>query len=177
MHSNQRYALDPGFKTMLTSVGARHEHVLRVAGLAEDLLNRSDARVSADQFFSFLQAIEAVVDDPLLALRLAEGINADSFSPPGFAALCSPDMTTAARRLAKFKPLIAPVALVVESTDAGLQIAYDWYDTPPGPPTSFVGAEALFLVKLARLGTRHAVQAVEVTMTELPEERAVIEKF
>lgn len=177
MASNYGYALDPGFKTMLDSVGLRHRDVLRRAGLPEDVLTRGDARVSADQFFSFLRAIEESVADPLFPIRLADGVSAESFAPPVFAALCSPNLTVAMQRLAKFKPLVAPVRLVVQSDDTGLRVSYEWLESAVGPPPCLIGSEALFLVKLARLGTRHEVCATEVTLLELPEERAAFEDY
>jgi len=177
MQVNQGYALDPGFKTLLASVGVEHGHVLRTAELPEDLLNRPNARVNAQQFSDFLEAIHTVADDPLLPLRLAEGVNAESFSPPVFAALCSPDLTVAAERLAKFKTLIAPVELQIDSGSTGLQIRYNWLHGELGPPEFFAGTEALFLVKLAQLGTRQPVRARDVSMPRLPKQQSAFEDF
>lgn len=177
MSANHGYALDPGFKSLLASVGVRHEDVLRRAGLPEDFLSRPDVRVSTDQFFAFARAIQDSVDDPLLPVKLAKSAGAESFSPPVFAALCSPNLTIAAKRLAMFKPLVAPVRLIVETSDAGLSVTYDWLESTLGPPPFISGAEALFMVKLARLGTRHEVRATTVTLCDLPRERAAYEAF
>lgn len=177
MRQNYGYGLDPGFKGMLASVDVRHEDVLRRAGLPEDVLNRADVRVSTDQFFAFLRAIEESVDDPLFPIQLASRTNAESFAPPVFAALCSPNLTVAMERLAKFKPLVAPVRLLVDSGDAGLRVRYDWLESSVGPPPFLIGSEALFLVRLAQLGTRRDVCAREVTLTQIPEARAAYENF
>ncbi len=177
MPPNYGYGLDPGFKGMLASAGVRHEYVLRRAGLPEDLLNRADVRVSTDQFFAFLRAIEESVDDPLFPIHLASRVSAESFAPPVFAALCSPNLTVAMERLAKFKPLVAPVRLAVDSSETGLRVRYDWLESAVGPPPFLIGSEALFLVKLARLGTRHDVRAREVTLLQIPKARAAYEDF
>lgn len=50
------------------------------------------------------------------------------FEPPVFAALCSPDLATAAERLARLKPLIGPVALGVRDGADALEITYRWKD-------------------------------------------------
>lgn len=177
MSANSVYALDPGFKTLIASAGARHEDVLRRAGLPEDLLNRANTRVDGRQFYAFVEALEQAIDDPLFPLRLVEGATAESFSPPVFAALCSPNLTVGLMRLARFKPLVAPVQLEVETSTAGLRITYDWEACGAGPGPFLVGSEALFLVKLARMGTRHAVQATAVTLPEFPRERAAYEDY
>lgn len=177
MSSSYGYALDPGFKAMLASVGVRHQDVLRRAGLPEDLLNRSNVRVPANQFFAFTQALERSVNDPLLSIRLVREMSAESFSPPMFAALCSPNLRVAVARLALFKPLIAPLRLEVETRPAGLWVGFDWSVDAHGPPPFLVAFEALFLVKLARMGTRDEVRAIEVTLPELPSPREPYESF
>lgn len=177
MSANYGYALDPGFKGMLSSVGVRHQDVLRRAGLPEDLLNRSNVRVPTDQFFAFANAIQSSVDDPLFPIRFVEAISAEWFSPPLFAALCSPDLTIAATRLARFKPLVAPIRLVVEDRDDGLRVGMHWLESTIGPPAFLLQSEALFIVKLARMGTCHDVRAKAVTLPEPPLERDAFEAF
>lgn len=177
MAAHLGYSLDAGFKGLLASVGVRHRDVLRRAALPDDLLARPDARVSKDQYFAFAQAIQDSVDDPLFPLRLVERVSAEWFSPPVFAALCSPNLETAVGRLARFKPLIAPVSLEVESSSKGMRVTYEWLDSAIGSPIFLSGSEALFLVKLARMGTRHDVKASAVTLRELPEEREAFEAF
>ncbi|MEM9488217.1 MAG: AraC family transcriptional regulator ligand-binding domain-containing protein [Myxococcota bacterium] len=174
MSTNHGYSLDPGFKSLLASVGVRHQEVLRRAGLPEDVLSREDVRVSAEQYFAFTHVIARVIDDPV---RLVTSVSAESFSPPVFAALCSPNLTVAIARLARFKPLIAPIRLRTETSAAGFQVTFDWPDCALGPSPFLLGSEALFLVKLARMGTRHEVCATAVTLPELPRQRQACEAF
>lgn len=49
--------------------------------------------------------------DPLFPLHLCQAMRSESFSPPLFAALCSPDLLVAAQRIATYKRLIAPMRL------------------------------------------------------------------
>ncbi len=176
MSANHGYALDPGLKGLLASVGVRHDEALRRAGLPEDLLNRSGVRVSTVQFYALAQAVQDAADDPLLPLRMVDGLVAEWFSPAVFAALCSSDLTVAVARLARFKPLVAPVRLQV-ADEGALRVAYHWLDGEHAPPWSLVGAEALSLVKLARMGTRHEVQPARVALPMLPRAREAFEGF
>ena len=169
MAAHYGYALDPGMKGMLASVGVRHEDVLRRAGMPEDLLTQPHVRVSRERYFALARAIEASVDDPRLPILLAESLRAEWFSPPAFAALCSPNLTVAVSRLARFKPLIAPIRLRSDETAAGLRVTFEWLESTVGPPPFLYGAEALGLVKLARMGTRHEVRALAATLPALPE--------
>lgn len=171
------YALEAGWKGLLAELGLRHEHVLRRAGLPEDLLNRANARVPAEQFLRFSLAIEEEIGDPAFPVKLVEHMKPEWFSPPLFAALCSPNLAVASERLARFKPLVAPLDMDVDRSGGGLTITYRWVQTAVRPPQSLVGSEALFIVKLARIGTRHEVRPVRVAMPELPEARTAFEMF
>ena len=177
MATNYGYALDPGFKGILASVGVRHQDVLRRAALPEDILNRAEARVDSSTFFRFIQAIQDSVDDETLPVRMVEQMSAAWFSPPVFAALCSPDLVVATQRLARFKPLIAPIHLQVDRRPSTLQVTFHWLGSDDKPALFLYGSEALFLVKLARMGTHHAVQPVFVGLPELPVDPGPYEAF
>lgn len=178
MAGSAGYTLDPGLKGLLASLGVSAELVLRRAGLPEDLMNRPGVRVQRDQYYAFARAMEEVVDDPLFPVRLAQGLSAEWFSPPIFAALCSPDLSIAATRLQRFKPLVCPMRLEVERGEWGLRVSYDWLEGPvESPPNYLVAVEALALVKLARMGTREDIHPTSVTVTKMPEAREAFEAF
>ena len=162
------YSLGPGWKGILAELGVSHEEVLRRAQLPEDLLNRDDPRLPAEQFYAFSAALEAVFDDARLPLFLVEAMSPEFFTPPVFAALCSPNLETAARRLSRFKPLMGPIDLRVTSDESGLELEYHWRETAISPPALLSGSEILFIVKLARLGTRHHVRPTRVRLPALP---------
>ncbi|MEN0062185.1 MAG: AraC family transcriptional regulator ligand-binding domain-containing protein [Myxococcota bacterium] len=177
MAVNDGYALDPGLKGLLASVGVRYDVLLRRAGLPEDLLSRPNVRVGAEQYFAIANVLQDTVDDPLFALHLAKGMRAEWFSPPVFAALCSPNLLVAVTRLARFKPLVAPVRLGVTHDSGGLRVTFDWLPAADGPPSFLIGSEPLVIVKLARMGTRHDVQAAQVTLPRVPQPHEEYEAF
>ena len=116
MHSTT-YALDSTWRPLLKDMGLSVTNVLRRAGLPEDLLIRPSARLEAADFHRFWQGIEAEIGDPLLPLNLCREVRSESFSPPLFAALCSPNFLVAARRIARYKALVAPVRLEVREEE------------------------------------------------------------
>lgn len=177
MAENYGYAIDAGFQGLLAALGVRAEDVLRRCGLPVDLFEQSTPRVDTEQFFAFAQAIQDSVDDPLLPIRFVDAASPEWLSPAVFAALRSPNLVTAALRLARYKPLIAPVRLRTDNGPKGLTISYQWLEGKIRAPPLLSGSEALFLVKLARMGTRHEVEATAVTMRELPVERQAHEAY
>ena len=120
MTERKAVTLDRGWGIVLRDLGIQSENVLRRAGLARDLLVQDQARVTVEEYFRLWNALEIEADDPELPIRLGLASTPESFHPPIFAALCSPDLETAVRRIAQYKRLVAPVTLTVERRADGL---------------------------------------------------------
>ena len=163
----QTYALDATWRTLLSDLGISPQNALRRANLPEDLLQQASVRLPPESYFRFWEAIEAETGDACFPLRLARTIRSESFLPPLFAALCSPDLFVAVQRIARFKALVAPMDLAVIEGRGTVAIEFTWPDGPP-PPASLVLMELLFVVALARMGTREAIRPVEVLTTRPP---------
>lgn len=166
MHSTT-YALDSTWRALLRDLGLSSAQVLRRAGLPESLLSRSGVRLEAADFHKFWDGLEAELADPLLPLTLCGGVRSESFAPPLFAALCSPNLLTAIQRIARYKALVAPMRLHVFEKDNQCMIDLAWPDTGSRPPASLVLTELLFTVTLARMGTRERIRPLSVT-TSIP---------
>jgi len=177
MATNHGYSIGAGWKGLLADLGVRHQDVLRRANLPEDLLNHQDPRVSGKKFVAFARALEEEIGNPKLPLVVIEAMTAEFFSPPLFAALCSPNLELAAKRLARFKPLVAPVQMDLQNSDEGLTLSYIWHDSLTDVPASMYGTEPLFIVKLARMGTREHVRPTRVTLPVLPAEHTAYEEY
>ncbi|MDB4946789.1 MAG: Virulence regulating protein [Labilithrix sp.] len=173
----QSYALDTTWRTLLRDLGVVPANVLRRAGLADDLLQQAGVRLAPADYYRLWNGIEAETGDPLFALRVCRAIRSESFSPPLFAALCSPNLLVAAQRIAKYKSLIGPMRLDVTEGRDVVTVELAWLDAPLSPPVSLVIMELLFGVSLARMGTREPVRPIEVTSTVLPSPVAPYEEF
>lgn len=176
MHAHE-YALNATWRPLLKDLGVRPSNVLRRAGLPEDLLSRPSVRLATDAFFRFWESVEIELDDPLFPIRLGQAVKAESFSPPIFAALCCPNLLTAAQRISQYKPLIAPIRMAVTESQESVAIALEWLDTALMPPASLVAAELVFLVCLARLATREPMQPVSVVTSNPPQPVSAYESF
>ena len=166
MVAGTRFDLAPSIKALLRDLGIPVTRVLRRAGLPGDLFAHRPIELSIAEYYGFWSAIEteaAATGRADLAVEIGNAISVEMFSPPIFAALCSPDLATAAARHAAHKPLVGPLRVDVRSDDDGrLTIGYRW---PAGenPPQLLATAELLFWVALARIGTRETVHPVAVT--------------
>lgn len=171
------YPLDMTWPALLKALGIRTANVLRRAELPEDLFVRPSARLETAAYFRFWEALEAETGDGLFVLRLYEALRGESFSPPLFAALCSPNLLTALQRLSEYKTLVAPMRLdVVEGRDT-VTASLIWLDATIRPPSTLVAAELLFSVSLARMGTHEPVRPTRVIAQAPPTPPAAYEKF
>lgn len=161
--------VSPGWALMMRDIGVNPADVLRRARLPKDLFATTGHTVTIQQFFALWEAIEAESDNPqLLPLDLGAAISLEAFDVPLFAATCSPDLNTAARRFALHKKLIGPQRLSVTQTDVETILGSTW---PGGliPPWTVSVTELVFWVALTRLTTRAPIRPTRVTVADLPE--------
>ncbi|WP_425419675.1 AraC family transcriptional regulator ligand-binding domain-containing protein [Oricola indica] len=161
------FAIDVGWAALLDPLGIDPNDLLRAAALPADLFRRERPALDPESFFRLWRTLMAMIDDPAPGLALGRSVPSDSFSPPLFAAFCSPDLKVAMQRLSVFKPLLGPLTLDVAANDDALS---DTYAAEDGLhlPSEFVATELVFLVSLARLATRADIEPLRVEMTEPP---------
>lgn len=162
MVRSSTYALDATWQPLLADLGLSAGDVLRRAGLPEGLFAQPEARLDAATFYRFWEGITSFIGADALPVRIADAIRAEAFSPPLFAALCSPNFLTAAERIARYKPLIAPMQIAIQREATRVALTLHWRPEDPTPPASLVATELLFFVRLARIGTRETITPLAV---------------
>jgi AraC-like DNA-binding protein len=164
--ASDRFILDPGIRALLRDLRIPAGRLLRRAQLPAGLFRGGPVTLPAEEYFRFWHALDAEGADPGLAVAIGQAISVEMFSPPIFAALCSPSLEVAARRIATYKPLIGPMGVDITLDQAGLTVIYRW---PAGmtPPPLLATTELVFWVALARIATRHHIRPVRVTAPEL----------
>lgn len=170
------FVIDLGWNALLGELGLRPAHLLRAAGLPEDLFTRPRPTVSPEGFNRLFDALVNAIDHEAPGLILGQAISPEVFSPPLFAAYCCEDLTAAANRLAQYKPLIGPLKLEAHSMAGGLELTFE---AEPGIdlPEEYVAAELVFLVALARRATRYAVRPIAVELVRPPRQKGYAEFF
>jgi AraC-like DNA-binding protein len=171
-----RFTLDPGIRALLRDLHIPAGRVLRRAQLPAGLLQGGPVALSADEYFRLWAALDAEADDPNLAVAIGQAISVEMFSPPLFAALCSPNLQVAAQRIATYKPLIGPMGVDVTQGRTGLTVTYRW---PAGmtPPQLLATTELVFWVARAGIATRHHVRPARVTAPQLPPDPAATAEY
>jgi AraC-like DNA-binding protein len=171
------YTVNPGWRIVLLDAGLNPTNILRRAGLPDDLFGRKKESLSPEKYFGLWRAIEAEAGDPTVSLRLGSSVTMESFDPPIFAAMCSPDLNTALERLARHKRLCAPMAMHVEIRHTVTSVELEWLDDSLEPPTSLVAAELVFFVHLPRMATRTRIEPLDVRSPKPLEAQPAYEEY
>ncbi|GAA3548834.1 AraC family transcriptional regulator ligand-binding domain-containing protein [Kribbella ginsengisoli] len=158
--SSGGYMLGPSVRALLVDLGASVPAVLRRARLPEGLLAHGTVELPAAEYYALWQALADDLDDEILPVTIARVLTAEVFDPALFAALCSPSLGFAARRIAQYKRLIGPLRVEIEASGGSTRIELLWADEPPAV---YALTELLFWVALARIGTRVEVRPLRLT--------------
>lgn len=163
----KRFILDGRYDALLGARGIDAREALLKARLPEDTFSHRNPTMTAEGYYAFMGAVGALCPDGATALALATGEGIEQFSPPIFAAFCSPDGRTCVERLARHKRLVGPLMLVVSedvktlrvelADERGLQV-----------PQFLAECELAFLVNLMRRATKEDVAPLSATLPGQP---------
>lgn len=171
------FRLEPGWRPLLKDLGINVRNVLRRAELPGDLFARSEPRLSTDEYFRLWEAMQAESGDPEFPIRVVEAATAESFAPPLFAALCSPNLRVALERLSTYKRLIAPMALDVRVGRNAVTATFRWLNATVKPPATLANMEAAYITHLARMATRERIEPTGATSPSPPKDPAALERY
>lgn len=139
------------------------DEVLKKAMLPEDLFARQTPSLTAEEYFRFMGAIDALSPDEQTLIRLAASGGIEAFSPPIFAAYCSRNALVCLKRLAQYKPLIGALLYQVEETETEVSVEILSGNEELELPEILVGIEFVFLVGLIRKATKETITPLSVT--------------
>jgi len=160
-----KYILEGFWHLPLELFELSEEDVLRHANLPPDLLQQKSPMVTGDAIYRIAIAIDELKsDDPTLLLRYIQTMTLDAFSPVTFACMCSKDLNTAARRIAKYKPIIGPARVEVNETEDNTIITIGQEAGYPPLPRFLVLYNLLSAVKVVRAATRKHVIPDKITV-------------
>lgn len=159
----KHFLIDKNYGTYLSGMGFSMDEVLKKAMLPEDLFARQTPSLTAEEYFRFMGAIDALSPDEQTPIRLAASEGIEAFSPPIFAAYCSRNALVCLKRLAQYKPLIGALLYQVEETETEVSVGILSGNEELELPEILVGIEFVFLVGLVRKATKEQITPLSVT--------------
>lgn len=165
----KKFILDGRYDQLLATHGIDAAEALRKAGLPEDTFCHRNPTMAPEGYYDFMDAVGRLCPDEETALSLATGEGIEQFSPPIFAAFCSPDGRTCVERLARYKKLIGPLMFVIGEESGALSVKLA-DESGLAIPQFLAECELVFLVNLMRQATKENVVPTSATLPRRPGE-------
>ena len=164
-----KFAVPSRCPSLLKDMGIDVAESLTHAELPLDLFSRKDAFLTTDEYFRLWQGIDLAAGSEEVALLFVKYISAEFFDAPIFAALCCPDLNTAAQRLSEYKPLIGPLVLNVTCDERQTILEVSCAVKTKVMPYVLCMIEAVFFTQLARIATRKNITPKSVAVPGIPD--------
>lgn len=162
----KHFLIDRNYGTYLENMKLSVEEVLKKAMLPEDLFARKAQVLTTEEYFRFMQAIDALSTDEKIPVKLASADGVEAFSPPIFAAYCSRNALCCLKRLEKYKALIGALVYQVEETDNEVSVVILSADKELEIPEILIGIEFVFITGLIRRATKENIKPLGATSTQ-----------
>ena len=157
-----KFKLEPIWQMVIIDLGINPADVLKRAELPFDLFSRKDASLTVAEYYRLWDALDAVSEDPAFPLKIGRNIPVEVFTPPLFAALCSPNFNTAIQRLSTFKALCGPMTITVKVEPEQTRVILGCRYAEHPMPRSMAAVELVFLTQLIRMATRERIIPLKV---------------
>ena len=161
----EKFVIDGQYGKLLAANQIDPKQVLRQAGLPIDTFAHQFPKLSEDDYFRMLKAIDDISGDPMLPITLVKENNLETFSPPILAAYCSQDGESFIQRLAHYKKLIGPLTYQIEKQAQSQIVKLNTLSGKPFLPAFLVKGEFAFLIEMLSRATGQTIKPVKATVT------------
>lgn len=160
----KKFIVDGQYGQLLKQNNIDVTKVLKVAKLPENLFANESVRMSENEYYSLMNAIDSQnTDETILQLSIFEGI--EKFSPPIFAAFCSENGLKCIERLSQYKKLLGPVLYDISTENDELTVSFKSINNAAISSKFYVISEFIFLINLLSKATEQEIKPIKITST------------
>ena len=163
----------------LAALGVDISQVLQHAQLSRSQF-MARARLTTREYFAFWQAVEKVGEQAAgsrdLGLRLGAEALPHQLNVASAAALHSPNLGEALKKLARYKRLVCPEEVFIERADGEARIRFHWVLAEEPPPRLLVDGTLASTLALARQGTGKPLRARRIELTRRRADEAMLRR-
>lgn len=164
MQKHPRYPIHKAWHQVFDLMGVPTARILKRAGLPADFIELESRGMSSQQFFAIWEAIGQETTPHNLPMEMAKILANGPFVPAVYAFSCSPNIATGLERLSVFKPLVAPIRLIVTHSETRVRLEIDVAEPHMVMPECMVAFELVYFLELCRVFTGVDILPVEVGM-------------
>lgn len=174
MDNSQTYSLFMATDVACRILGVDPKVMLETAGLGGLALGKTEARVTAQQYFDCWNTMKVLSPRPDYVPYLGVAISRGPVIPVFFTLSCAPDMETGLMRLAQFKALLGPTVMRVFWDGGLLRLEFESVDACVPMPPSLGALQLVVAVENIRGATAHLMCPVAAGFDGSEEERRMI---
>lgn len=160
-----RCKIPQAFWLAIERVGLSSAVVLRQAGLPATLHLIGQASVTTAQYFALWKALETLVPEQGLGIKLVEMADTSVHPPSSLAAFYARDYRDGLFRLARFKRLCSPEQMHVSEKKGECTITVEWLYAAEAVPAIATDVAFATFVELGRRGTGKHLVPLRVELT------------
>jgi len=160
----------------LAGLGVDVDHVLREASLPRSRFETSKAYATTQEFFAFWLAVETSGAPRNVGLRLGSETLPHQHNVATMAALVSPNVGEALKKLARYKRLVCPEQITVRVVRGEARVAFDWLLAGEDPPRMLIDGVFASAVRLAREGTGKPLAPRRLELTRRKADEAMLKQ-
>ena len=162
----------------LTRVGVDAARVLREASLPRSRFESGKAQLTTREFFALWRAIERVADAAGtrdVGLRLGAEVPLHQYSVASMAALHAATLGDALTKLGRYKRLVCPEDLTVETARREASVRFQWLLGEGAPPAFLIDGTFASVVELASRGTGETIVPKRLELSRRKRDEAMLQ--
>ena len=152
----RRFPLDKNYADLLKIYDISVDEVLKRAGIALDIFTRENPCITSNEYYRFMKAIDDIVENKELPIKLATAENIETITPPIFAAYCSENAKECIKRIAQYKSLSGAIDFLVNEETSNIKVTICGEENI-ALPEIIVGVEMVLLLNLIRKATKEHI--------------------
>ncbi len=177
MHKQPRYPIQKMSHQVFELLGLNVGRIMRRSGLPVNLADHDPRGITAEQFYTVWDAIDEETRGRNVPFQMARALAKGPFAPALFAFSCSPNIAVGLERLAVFKPLVAPIRLMITPSDDEVSLGFGTSDPVFVMPESMIAFELVYFLEICRNFTGADIVPLRVEMPKLRADQAEYDRF
>lgn len=149
----------------LSNSGLHTPAILRLAGLPQNLLRKSDAWLKTDDYFRLWHVIESQLPDQGLGISLVRSTYPSSHPPSSLSAFFAQSFKDGLHRLRRYKQLCTPEEIHVKEIPGARIFTHSWPFATRLEPPILVDITFASILEIGRVGTGKSIRPLKVELS------------
>ena len=176
MSASTRFRISSTVIRRFDDLGLSSEAVLRHAGLAPTLFEQERVLLDTKQMFALYRALEAASPEPALGLKIGREERVERYDAVAMAALYARTLRDALQRMARYKQLTCPEAILVHEANGECLVRFEWLLAEEQEPPVLIDLCFAWAAEISRRGSNGVIRPVRVEFARPEAHRAIYEQ-